>query len=171
MYRDKILLRRRTISRRVTLPSGRSFVARYKRVSRKSLPANVTIKRNRIIGPRQKRKHKTQKGSRLLGTDLRLGKNLLISGAVTKGITMGSRAINSDLGKKLIDKSIKHAPDLYRCGKERVTNKTLKKALESDFANYVAEKVEENFSAKNDKGDMKPANRKSFQTAKRPRHR
>ena len=57
---------------------------------------------------------------------------------------MGSRAINSDLSKNLIDESIKHAPDLYRYVKERVTNKTLKKALESDVANYVAEKVEEN---------------------------
>ena len=46
--------------------------------------------------------------------------------------------------KKFIDEGIKDAPGLYRYGKERVTNKTLKKALESDVANYVAEKVEEN---------------------------
>ena len=72
------------------------------------------------------------------------GKNLLISEAVTKGISMGSRAIKSNLGKKLIDERIKHAPDLYWYGKERVTNKTLKKVLESDVQNYVAEKVEEN---------------------------
>ena len=69
---------------------------------------------------------------------------MLTSGAVTKGISIGSRAIKSDLGKKLIDESIKHAPDLYRYGKERVTNKTLKKVLESDVANYIAEKVEKN---------------------------
>ena len=69
---------------------------------------------------------------------------MLTSGAVTKGISIGSRAIKSDLGKKLIDESIKHAPDLYRYGKERVTNKTLKKVLESDVANYIAEKIEKN---------------------------
>ena len=143
MYRDKILLRQRATPRRVTLPRRPSFVARYKRLSLKSLPENVTIKRNRTIGPRQKRKCKTQKGSGLLGMALRLGKNLQTSGAVTKGISMGSRAINFDLGKKLIDESIKQAPDLYRYGKEGVTNKTLKKAPESDVANYVAEKVEE----------------------------
>lgn len=57
---------------------------------------------------------------------------------------MGCRTINSNLGKKLIDKSIKHAPDLYRYGKERVTDKTLKKTLESDVANYLEEKVQEN---------------------------
>ena len=99
MYRDKILLRRRTKLRRMTFPCGSSFVARYKRVSQKSLPANVTIKRNQTIGPRQKRKRKTQKESGLLGTALMLGKNLLTSGAVTKGICMGSRAIKSNLGK------------------------------------------------------------------------
>ena len=108
----------------MTSPSGRPFVARYKRVSRKSLLANVTIKRNRTIGPKQKRKCKTQKGSGLLGTALRVGKTLLASGAVTKGISMGSRAINSDLGKKLIVESIRHVPDLHRYSKERVTNKT-----------------------------------------------
>ena len=69
---------------------------------------------------------------------------MLTSGAVTKGISIGSRAIKSDLGKKLIDESIKHAPDLYRYGKERVTNKTLKKVLESDVANYIAEKIKKN---------------------------
>ena len=112
MYREKILLRQRTTPRRMTLPSGRSFVARYKRVSRKNLPANVIIKRNQTIGPRQKRKRKKQKGSGLLSMALRLGKSLLVPGAVTKGISMRSRAINSDLGEKLIDESIKHAPPI-----------------------------------------------------------
>ena len=55
---------------------------------------------------------------------------------------MGCRTINSNLGKKLIDKSIKDAPDLNRYGKERLTDKTLKKTLKSDVANYVQEKVE-----------------------------
>lgn len=60
MYRDKILLKRRTTPTRATLPSGRSFVARYKGVSRKYLPENVTIKRNET-GLRQKRKVKRKK--------------------------------------------------------------------------------------------------------------
>ena len=80
----------------------------------------------------------------MLGKVFRLGKNLLMLGAITKGISLGSRAINSELGRKMIDEGIKHAPGLYRYGKERVTDKTLKKALESDVANHVAEKVEEN---------------------------
>ena len=85
-----------------------------------------------------------QTGSKILDNVFRLGKNLHTSGAITKGISLSLRAINSELGKKKKDKGIKHAPDLYRYGKERVTNKTLKKALESDVVNYLAQKVEEN---------------------------
>ena len=144
MYRDKVLLRHRIAPKRITLPNEQSFVARYERVSRKNLPSNVTIKRKRTIGPRQQGKHKTETRSGMLGNVFRLGKNLLTSGVTTKGISLDSRTINSELGKKIIDVGIKHAPDLYRYGKERVTNKTLQKALESDVANYVAEKVEEN---------------------------
>ena len=33
MYKDKVLLRQKVTPRRVTLPNGRSFVARYERVS------------------------------------------------------------------------------------------------------------------------------------------
>ena len=42
MVRNKILLRRKMTPKRVTLPDGHSFVARYERVSRKNLPRNVT---------------------------------------------------------------------------------------------------------------------------------
>ena len=51
MYRDKVLLRRKVTPRCVTLPNGRSFVARYEG-KLKNLPSNVTIRRNRTIGPR-----------------------------------------------------------------------------------------------------------------------
>ena len=80
----------------------------------------------------------------MLGNVFRLAKNLLTSGVITKGNSLGSRAINSELRKKFIDEGIKHAQCLYRYGKERVTNKTLKKALGSDVVNYVVEKVEKN---------------------------
>ena len=151
MYREKVLLRWKVTPRRVTLPNRRSFVARYERVSRKNLPSNVTIRRNQAIGLRRQRKRKTQKGARLLGNVLSLGKNLLTSETLTKGLNKGSRAINSGIGKKLINEGIKHAPELYKYGKSGMTNKTLKKALESDIANYIAEKAEENlFSWQNE---------------------
>ena len=51
--REKILLQQRVAPKRVTLPNGESFVARYEKVSRKNLPRNITVKKVRKIGPRQ----------------------------------------------------------------------------------------------------------------------
>ena len=54
--REKILLRRRVAPKRVMLPNGQSFVARYERVSRKSLPRNITVKKVQKNVPRQRRR-------------------------------------------------------------------------------------------------------------------
>ena len=69
---------------------------------------------------------------------------MLTSGTLAKGLDMGSKAINSEIGKKLIDEGIKHAPELYKYGNNRVKNKTLKRALEPDIANDIAKQAEEN---------------------------
>ena len=52
MVRDKILLLRHVNPKKFDLPYGRTFYARYETLSRKSLPAKVTIKKARTIGPR-----------------------------------------------------------------------------------------------------------------------
>ena len=57
--REKILLRRRVAPKRVMLPNGQSFVARYEKVSRKNLPRNITVKKVQKIVSRQRRR--TQK--------------------------------------------------------------------------------------------------------------
>ena len=57
--RNKILLRRLSQTRRVSLQNGRTFLARYERVNRASLyPASVRIKRTyrQKFGPRRQRK-------------------------------------------------------------------------------------------------------------------
>ena len=88
MVRDKILLRRKVTPKRITLPDGRSFVARYERVSRKNLPRNVNINKARAIGQRRQRKRKTQQGAGILGSVFNLGKNLLTSGRLKKVVTL-----------------------------------------------------------------------------------
>ena len=47
--REKIVLRRRTPPRLVTLPNGTTFTARYERISRKQLPINISVKNARKI--------------------------------------------------------------------------------------------------------------------------
>ena len=44
-------------------------------------------------------------------------------------------------GESLIDKGIKQAPNLYRLGASKIKNKNLRKAPESDVANYLIEET------------------------------
>ena len=141
-HRNKILSRRKITPQRVTLPNGQSFLVRYKRVSRKNLPSNVTIRRSRTIGPRRQRKRRTQQGAGILGSVFNLGKNLLSSGALEKGLDIGSRAITFEIGKKVINEGIKHTPELYNYSTKKIKNKNLKKALESDIANYAVKQAQ-----------------------------
>ena len=101
--REKILLRRRVAPKWVTLPNRQSFVAKYKRVRRKNLPSNITVKKVRKIWPRQQR---TQKGGSIIGTIVKLGAKLGTSG-FAEGVF---RIEKCCLGQKLIDKGIKQAP-------------------------------------------------------------
>ena len=60
--REKIVLRRRTFPRIVTLPNGTTFTARYERVSRKQLSTNIRVTNARKIGPRNRNKSKMGPG-------------------------------------------------------------------------------------------------------------
>ena len=66
MMREKILLQRRVVPKKVTLPNGQTYV-KYERTSRQNLLTNVTIRKNRTIGPRQQWTRKTQQGGSILG--------------------------------------------------------------------------------------------------------
>ena len=50
--------------------------------------------------------------------------------------------MSSEIGKKLIDEGIKHAPDIYKFGTSKIRNKDLKKALESDAANFIVQEAQ-----------------------------
>lgn len=90
------------------------------------MPRNLTKYKARAIGPRQKRKSKTQQEPRILGSVFNLEKHLLTSEPLKKGFDLGSKAINSDFGKKINDEGTKHAPDLYKYGAKEVKNNNLK---------------------------------------------
>ena len=59
--REKIVLGRRAVPKRVRLPDGTSFVARYERISRSSLPGNIRVTRTRTVGPRNRRAPRIKK--------------------------------------------------------------------------------------------------------------
>ena len=82
MVRDNILNDRLAMLRKNT----QTFYAKYERVSRRNLPRNVTIKRNRTIGLRR---HRRQRGCGIIATLL------------NTGLKFGSKFLNLPLGKKL----------------------------------------------------------------------
>ena len=131
-------------SKKVTPPNGQSFVARYKRVSRKNLHRNTTIKKVQKIGLRQRRK--TQKGGSIIENIVKLGTKLgskFGPELFKRGISTGTRVLNSELGQKLIDEGIMQAPNLYRLRTPKIKNINVKKALESDVANYLVEETQQ----------------------------
>ena len=139
--REKIVLGRRAVPKRVRLPDGTSFVARYERISRSSLPGNIRVARTRTVGPRNRRAPRikkkrvrfnlantpTQDRARRIKKKyrrLQLGKRLA-STIAKLGLTMGLKAVNSVLGKKLIDKIIERLPDIVKFGASKIKNKNI----------------------------------------------
>ena len=59
-----------------------------------------------------------------------------------KGLKPGSKAVSSEIGKKLIDEGIKHVPEFYKLGKSKIRNKNVRRALDSDVANYIVKETQ-----------------------------
>ena len=58
------------------------------------------IKRSWTIGPKRQGKGRTHQGKDILGSVFNLGRNLLSSEVLKKGLDIGSRAIASDIGEE-----------------------------------------------------------------------
>ena len=65
---------------------------------------------------------------------------------------MGSKAINSVIGKKLIDKGIEIIPNIFKYSVSKIKNKKVQRALNSDVAEYVLEETQN--QAKNKLNDL-----------------
>ena len=121
--REKIVLRRRSVPVAVNLPNSTSFVSRYERISRKQLPGNISVSRTRTVGYRNKRKTKKKVRFALANTPTQDRAKEIIyiyiyiyinlrrtqtgkgpaDNSANLGITVGSKAVNSVIGKKLIE--------------------------------------------------------------------
>ena len=150
MVKKHIILRKRRAPVTVRLPNGRSFISRWERINRKQLPINIKVSRNRTIGPRRNvRRKKRQEQNRVarvnqLYPDMLpqigsgIGQNLLKA-----GINLGSKAIGSDIGKKIINKGIDNIPNIFKFGRSKIKNKNIKKALKSEIADMVVGEVKD----------------------------
>ena len=105
------------IPKRVTLPNGRTFIARYKRIKRSELPPNIVMRRTytQRAAPRgRRRRRRVQQGQGIFDFVKKVAKNLLVRSIARKGL--------------------KYAPGVYHNLTKRLKNKTLKRILNSDAA-------------------------------------
>ena len=115
--RDNIILIKRENPKKVTLPNGRTFYAKYKRVGRAALPGNVRIQRKRKAGGRKRRGQRGRGFGSFFKKAIKFGKKALKNKTV--------RAIGSQL--------LENAPDALDMLGKKVKNKKLKKILNSDI--------------------------------------
>ena len=108
--------------KRVTLPNGRTFVARYKRIKRSELPPNIVMRRTyRDRAAVDRRRVRRQQGQGIFDFVRKVAKNPLV--------------------KTIAKKGLEYAPGIYHNLSKRVKNKTLKRILNSDAAHLALNKA------------------------------
>ena len=87
------------VSKRVTLPNGRTFVAHYKRIRRGELPQNIVMRRTYT-----QRRRRAQQGQGIFEFVKKVARNPLVTSIAKKGL--------------------EYAPGVYHNLTKRVKNKT-----------------------------------------------
>ena len=137
--RDKIILNRRENPNIVALPNGRTFTSKWERISRKQLPINIRVTKTRKIVPRRNNRRillnlaapafKKIKAKR---KRLKTGKGIAENLAKT-GFELGSRALGTKIGQKLINRGIDNIPNIFSFAASKIKNKNGPKALQSEL--------------------------------------
>ena len=137
---------KRATPKRVTLPDGRTFLARYKRATRDDLPPNISLprvykeraapkgrrRRRRVISYRERQRAALRRRARA-----QRGRG--IGSMFKKVYKVGKRALNSRLGKRITRAVVSEIPDVLENLGGRVKNKRIKKILTSDLAKTGAD--------------------------------
>ena len=58
------------------------------------------------------------------------------------GIDLGTKLLRSEIGKKIINKTIDNIPNLFKFGVSKIKNKNVQHAMASEIANMVVEEVQ-----------------------------
>ena len=137
MPRNNILLQRLPAPKRVQLPNGRVFFAKYQRVGRDRLPERVRIRRTYVIkiGPRRQRVRKIGPRNQRRRRQ-QVGRVLDHSTA----IDLARRAAGSRLGKMMINDAIDYIPTAYKKIKNKIKNKKVKAVLDTGTDDYIENK-------------------------------
>ena len=161
MVNRTVILRKRAAPKVVNLPNGWSFTTKWERVSRKSSPISIRVKRQRTIGPRKNNRmiylnlavpaFKNIKARRKKEIVDRLGPVYdrinqsgkgIASNLIKAGFDLGSKAIGSEFGKKLINKGIDNIPSIFKFEVSKIKNKNVQDALSSDIPEMVVDEAQ-----------------------------
>ena len=77
------------VPKRVTLPNGRTFVARYKRISREELPPNIVMRRTYVQKAVPRGRRRRQRGRGICDFVKKVARNPLVKSLAKKGIVYG----------------------------------------------------------------------------------
>ena len=109
------------VPKRVTVPNGRTFVARYKRTPRDQLPPNIVMRRTYTQRAAPRGRRRRQWGRRIFDFVKKVARNSLVKSIARKGL--------------------EYAPGDNWNFTKRVKNKTLKRILHSDAARSLLNKA------------------------------
>ena len=129
---------KRDTPKRVTLPNGRTFLAKYKRVNRHYLPGGTTIQiiyRGRPVQGRRTRALRPR--CRAKSVAAVRGRGMRGRGIVDVAKTIATNPHVQEFGKRLLTKGIKSLPGLYKKATKRIKNKNLRSIAQSDIANMM----------------------------------
>ena len=132
---------KRARPKRVTLPDGRTFLARYRRATRDDLPPNIDLPRvyKQRAAPKGRRRRNRYRERQRAALRRRAQRGRGIGSFIKKSFRLGKRALNSRLGKRLARAAISEVPDVLEKLSEKVKNKRLKSILTSDLAKTGAD--------------------------------
>ena len=112
--------------KRVVLPNGRRFYAKYKRVDRDALPPNIQIMRRykQRAAPKGKRRRRRAAQQRGRG----------FKSFFKKAVNLGKKAFKNKAVRGITKQLVENAPDAFELLGNKVKNKKLKKLLKSEIA-------------------------------------
>ena len=101
--RNRIIMIKRARPKRVTLPDGRTFLARYRRATRDDLPPNIDLPRvyKQRAAPKGRRRRNRYRERQRAALRRRAQRGRGIGSFIKKSFRLGKRALNSRLGKRL----------------------------------------------------------------------
>ena len=139
--RNRIIMIKRARPKRVTLPDGRTFLARYRRATRDDLPPNIDLPRvyKQRAAPKGRRRRNRYRERQRAALRQRAQRGRGIGSFIKKSFRLGKRALNSRLGKRLARAAISEVPDVLEKLSGKVKNKRFKSILTSDLAKTGAD--------------------------------